>query len=104
MSPRVAPGHHRLLVDRAAVLDRPGEPDQAGVRPGQRRGRPGALAGGQQASPVGGRPSHTCSASMSAGPAARAIVRRYARRRVAGGDGVLAALAGQQRPARGRAW
>src|SRR4051812_10875512 len=34
-----------LLVDRAALLDRPRQPDQNGVRPEQRRGRSRALSG-----------------------------------------------------------
>ena len=54
--------------------------------------------------PAGGCRSQTCSGSMAPGPAARAIVASCARAApdVAGGDLVLAALAVEQRPRRGR--
>src|SRR4051794_31003095 len=42
---RVAAGDDRRLLDRVALLDRPGEPDQLCVRPGQRRRRQRAGAG-----------------------------------------------------------
>ena len=78
----VAVGHDRLLVDRAAPLDGPRQPDQTRVRPGQRGCGPSALTG-----PTAGRGTavpdllgeHVAGAA-SLGPSPRDSGRRSASR------------------------
>ena len=58
--------------------------------------------GGQHGSPVGGRPSQTCSEIMSLGAGGGSHRGEVRRAVLAGGDGVLAPLAGEQSASRGR--
>ena len=67
----VAAGDDGRALDRRARRDRPREPDELGVRPGQRRRRARALAVAS-----GGRSSQTCSGSIRPSFALLAIVSR----------------------------